>query len=123
MLPGRYREAVEEYDQRNLTNPFLVQVGPSFHLQHPRIDANLTPNLGIQDIINVLLDNRIPSHWIDHAYPYGLAFIDTHYVGSGLNQALFDDIDNERLAHICTHTAPPAIPEYGWHYPSAQEVA
>jgi len=123
MLPERYREAAEEYDQRNLTNPFFAQAGPSFHLQRPRIDANRVPNLGIQDIINVLLDNHIPSHWIDHAYPYGLAFIDTHYVGSGLNQALFDDIDNERLTHIRTHTMPPAIPKYGWCYPSAQEVA
>ena len=82
------------------------------------------PNLGIPDIINVLLNNHIPPHWIDHAYPYGLAFIDAHYVGSGLNQALFDDIDNEWLAHIRTHAAPPAIPEWdGWRYPSAQEVA
>ena len=99
-------------------------MGPSFHLQRPRIDANCVPNLGIQDIINVLLDNRTPLHWIDHMYPYGLAFVDAHYVGSWLNQALFDDIDNERLARIHTHTAPPAIPEWdGWRYPSAQEVA
>jgi len=45
-------------------------------------------------------------------------------VGSGLNQALFNDIDNEQLARIRTHAAPLAIPEWdGWRYPSTQEVA
>jgi len=116
MLPGRYRyhEVVEEYNQCNSTNPFSAQAGPSFHLQCPQINTNHTPNLGIQDIINVLLDNCIPPHWIDHTYPYGLAFIDAHYVGSGLNQALFDDIDNEWLTCIRTHAAPPCHPRMGW---------
>jgi len=57
-LPGRYREAIEEYNRCNSTTPFSAQAGPSFHLQRPRIDANRAPNLGIQDVINVL-NNRI----------------------------------------------------------------
>ena len=54
-------------------------------------------NLGTQDIINVLIDNRVPAEWVDHAYPYGVVTLNGLYSGAIINQGLLDPLDNERL--------------------------
>jgi len=94
-LPHRYHEAIMEFDQRNALSPFRPQEGLTFHLSRPHIEAHQIANLGLQDIINVLLDNRIPPSWVDHSYLFGLAYLNAHYVGNSPHQALYDDIDNE----------------------------
>jgi len=94
-LPRQYREATWEYNRLNPTRPFSAQIGPTFRLHRPRIDANRTPNLGMQDVIDVLLDNRIPPEWMDHAYTFGLAYLEAHHSGHPIHRALFDEIDNE----------------------------
>jgi len=94
-LPHCYHEAIMEFDQCNVLSPFRPQEGPTFHLSQPRIKAHQIANLGLQDIINVLLDNWIPPSWVDHSYLFRLAYLNAHYIGNGPHQALYDDIDNE----------------------------
>ena len=122
-LPRRYREAIWEYNRLNPTHPFSAQTGPTFRLHQPRIDARRVPNLGMQDIINVLLDNRIPPEWMDHAYAFGLAYLEAHHSGHPIHRALFDEIDNERLARIQAHGVPnPIVAWDGWRHPSKGDV-
>jgi len=112
-LPHRYHEAITEYDQCNALSPFRPQEGPTFRLSRPRIEAHSIPNLGLQDVITVLLDNRIPPSWVDHSHLFGLTYLNAHYSGNGPHQALYDEIDNERLARLHIYGTPPSITKMG----------
>jgi len=89
-LPHCYHEAISDFNQRNVLSPFQLQEGPTFLLSQPQCEAHRVPNMGIQDVVDTLLDNRVPPAWVDHSYLYGLAYLDAHYSGNGLHQALFD---------------------------------
>ena len=74
-LPRRYQEAIVEYNQRHPAEPFIEQTGPMYSLHRPRLIPGSEANMTLQDVIDVLIDNRIPPAWIDHGYTYGLNFI------------------------------------------------
>jgi hypothetical protein len=77
----------------------------------------------MQDVIDVLLDNRIPPAWIDHGYVYGLNFINFN-IANPMYRELLDTMDNERHARLRAYGVPPAIPEWdGWRYPSNADIA
>jgi len=61
---------------------------------------------------------------VDHSYLFGLAYLNAHYVGNGPHQALYDDIDNERLARLHIYGTPPPITNWdGWCSPSEGDIA
>ena len=123
-LPRRYQEAIVEYDRLNPQSPFVPQMGPIFALRRARISATSASNISQQDVINVLLDNRIPPEWIAHAYPYGFIFLNSHYAGSSIHQGLLDAIDHERLARLHMFGTPNPIPSWdGWRHPSDIEIS
>jgi len=77
----------------------------------------------MQDIIDVLIDNRIPPTWIDHGYIYGLNYINFN-IANPMYRELLDTIDNEHHARLMAYGTPPAILEWdGWRYPSKQDIA
>ena len=122
-LPRRYREAIVDYDRASPQTPFMPQVGPTFTLRRARIDSSQARNLTLQDITNVLIDNRVPPEWVDHAYAYGVIFLNGHYSGSVIHQTLLDVVDNERLTRLRAYGVPPPIPAWdGWRHPSEGEV-
>ena len=122
-LPRRYREAVVEHNRAQPDQRYEPQQGPSFRLRRTRIDPNRVSNYGIQDIMDVLIDNRVPIEWVDHAYPYGVIYLNAHYGGSGLAASSLDAIDDERLARLERYGSPAAIPEWdGWFEPTLAEV-
>jgi len=123
-LPGRYRQAIEEHNRTYPTRPFEAQIGPTFILHRPRIEANRAANLGLQDVIDVLIDNRIPPEWVDHSYPFRLAYLEAHHSGNPLYQAMLDETDNERLTWLQRYGIPPAITAWdGWRHPSERDIA
>ena len=62
--------------------------------------------LGCKTVIDVLIDNRVPSEWVDHSYPFGLAYLEAHHSGNPLHQAMLDEINNERLAQLQRYGIP-----------------
>ena len=122
-LPRRYREAIIEYNRRHPEDPFTEQHGPTYSLRRPRIITGAAANTTMQDVIDVLIDNRIPPSWIDHGYTYGLNFIN-YNIANPTYRELIDTVDNERHARLRAYGIPPAIPEWdGWRYPSEQDIA
>ncbi len=122
-LPRRYREAIVEYDRSHPHSPFSPQVGPDFIIHRARIPSMHAANVSLQDVINVLLDNRIPPSWIDHAYPYGFIFMDAHHTGSPAHREMIDPIDHERLERVRAYGLPPTIPSWdGWRTPSSTDI-
>jgi len=123
-LPGRYRQAIEEHNRTHPTRPFEAQIGPTFILHRLRIEANHAANLGLQDVVDVLIDNCIPPEWVDHSYPFGLAYLEAHHSGNPLHQAMLDETDNEQLAQLQRYGIPPAITAWdGWRHPSERDIA
>jgi len=113
-LPHHYREAIVE-DNRQHPVPFAPQQGPIYFLNRACIDPMQHLNLTQQDIINVLLDNRIPPEWVDHAYMYGVNLINAHYTRGTMSRVLLEGIDHERLARIRAYGIPPPIEAWdGW---------
>jgi hypothetical protein len=84
---------------------------------------NHAANLTSQDVINVLLDNRVPPEWVDHSYTHDVLMMYSLYSGSPMQRGLLDDIDNEQLAQLHIYGEPPAIPSWdGWRHPDNSEV-
>jgi len=122
-LPRRYREAIVDYNRSHPHSPFEPQQGPDFNIHRARIPPAHSANVSQQDVINALLDNRIPPSWVDHAYPYGFIFLNTHYTGSQAHRGLIDAIDHERLERIRAYGLPPPIPAWdGWRTPSPTDI-
>jgi len=46
---------------------------------------------------------------VDHFYLFGLTYLNAHYSGNGPYQALYDEIDNKRLARLHIYGTPPPI--------------
>jgi hypothetical protein len=91
-------------------------------LSRLQIDPSAANNMGIQTVLDLLIDNRIPPSWIDHAYTFGLNFINFQYRGS-VYVTFFDDIDNERIARIHAYGIPTPIPEWdGWRHPTDEDM-
>jgi hypothetical protein len=121
--PRRYREAIVEYNRAHPQAHFVPQMGPTFTIYRPRMGTGDTNNLSDINVINALLDNRIPPEWVDHAYPYGVIYLNSHYTGTPLNQGLLDAIDNERISRLLRFGTPPAITDWsGWRHPIDAEV-
>jgi hypothetical protein len=122
-MPFRYTDAVAAHNVNNPGAPMHPQAGPQFVFQRLVIDDRHASNMTIEDIIQVLIHNCIPTDWVDHAYLYGLQFLDQHYHGSALDRALLDEQDNERLHRLDQYGAPPAIPAWdGWRHPTEDEI-
>ena len=122
-LPRRYQEAIIKYNQRHPKEPFTEQPGPTYSLHRPWPLNGAAANTTIQDIIDILIDNRIPPTWIDHGYTYGLNFINFNISNPSYCE-LLDTIDNERHARMRAYGTPPAILEWDkWRYPSNHDIA
>ena len=119
-LPRRYREAIEEYNSRNSLSPFVPQSGPEFTIY--RLHPAHVPNMNLQTVINLFLENRIPPSWVDHSYTFGLNFINYQYESSQF-VPFYDEIDNERLERVREYGIPLAIPEWdGWRHPTPEDM-
>jgi hypothetical protein len=95
-----------------------------YMLNRARLDLSWAPNLTISDVINALIDNRVPPEWVDHSYPHSVITLNRLHTESPIHQGLFDAINNERLAHLHIYGEPPAITLWdGWRHPSESEVA
>jgi len=76
--------------------PLPTSGGPNLlPISQPQIETHHIPNLALQNIINVLLDNQIPPSWVDHSYLFGVIYLNTHYSGNGPHQALYDGSGGE----------------------------
>ena len=61
-LPHRYHEAIGEFNWSHPDSLFMPQAGPEFSISRPHL-SNTQPNMQIQDVIDILIDNRIPPEW------------------------------------------------------------
>ncbi|GLB37188.1 hypothetical protein LshimejAT787_0402390 [Lyophyllum shimeji] len=120
--PGRYAEAVADYNYRNPQQPFTPLQAPEFTIQRIVI---ADPRAGVteQEVLRNMLDNRIPVEWADHAYTFGLYYWAFNYANSGASASFFRSIDDDRVVRLDRTGVPPAIPQWdGWRHPTTEDI-
>ncbi|KAG6880915.1 hypothetical protein C0995_003826, partial [Termitomyces sp. Mi166 len=67
------------------------------------------------DALRVLLHNRIPLDWVDHAYTYGMVYLEQQFHNPTMSMDIFKDVDNERIERLSRYGTPSAILQWdGW---------
>ncbi|KAG6881929.1 hypothetical protein C0995_016639 [Termitomyces sp. Mi166 len=65
--------------------------------------------------LHVLLHNRILLDWVDHAYTYGMVYLEQQFHSPTMSLDIFREVDNEHIEHLSCYGTPPAIPQWdGW---------
>jgi hypothetical protein len=122
-MPRQYQEAIVDHDRAHPLSPFVPQRGPAFSTHRAHVETLQARNMSVQDIATYLMDNHIPPEWVDHAYAFGLRFLEVHYSGLIIHQGLLEPVDNERLARLRAYGTPAPIAAWdGWRHPSETEV-
>ncbi|KAG6894642.1 hypothetical protein C0992_005267 [Termitomyces sp. T32_za158] len=53
--------------------------------------------------------------WVDHAYIYGMVYLEQQFHQPTMSFDVFKDIDNDYLEHLNVYETPAAIPQWdGW---------
>ncbi|KAG6896359.1 hypothetical protein C0995_011509 [Termitomyces sp. Mi166 len=66
-------------------------------------------------MLRILLHNQIPLDWVDHAYTYGMVYLEQQFHNPMMSMDIFCKIDDERIQRLSHYGTPPAIPQWdGW---------
>ncbi|KAG6886529.1 hypothetical protein C0992_003549 [Termitomyces sp. T32_za158] len=112
--PGLYREAIDTFN-KVYNEPFAAQYGPQLTISQVHVPDDKVRNFSDNDAIHVLLYNHIPAKWVDHAYMYGVVYLEQQFHHPTMSLDIFQEIDNERLECLRLYGTPTAIPHWdGW---------
>ncbi|KAF8867516.1 hypothetical protein BD779DRAFT_1685712, partial [Infundibulicybe gibba] len=121
--PQSYREHITEWEQDTgeTFTPIPTNAGEITITRIP-VNEGGGANLTVDDVARLLIKNKIPPSWVDHAYTYGLYFLDYHIKRVSLDVQMFIEADDERLRRLAEHGEPPAIRAWdGWYIPSEHD--
>jgi hypothetical protein len=122
-LPHHYQEAIDSWNELHPDQPFQPISGPTFTLTQMGQELGSVMNMTMDNVIQVLMNNCIPVPWINHSYVFSLHYLDHHHDGCSPFHGLFNNIDDDHLAHLNTFRVPPIIPEWdGWWVPSSDDI-
>ncbi|KAG6893594.1 hypothetical protein C0992_009365, partial [Termitomyces sp. T32_za158] len=112
--PGLYRKAIIAYN-KVYKKPFVAQHGVQLTIYQLHVPDDQVRNFLDEDALCVLLYNRIPPEWMDHAYTYGVVYLEQQFHQPTMLLDNFHEVDNEHLERLQVYGTPPAIPEWnGW---------
>jgi hypothetical protein len=82
-----------------------------------------THTMTVDNVAQLMIDNRIPVSWADHAYTFGLHFINHYTNGSLKSRDLYEAVDDLRIINLSVWGVPAAIPEWdGCHVPTVEDM-
>ncbi|PPQ84565.1 hypothetical protein CVT24_006596 [Panaeolus cyanescens] len=121
--PHAYHQAVDQYNKDHPGDPFMPQFGPTFSISRFVPKSKYVANMHRDDVMQLLIENRIPPEWIDHAYAFGVHYLNQRFNGSPIDEDLLASADNERLSRLDVFGEPAAIDEWsGWWNPSEDDI-
>ncbi|KAG6882987.1 hypothetical protein C0992_010053, partial [Termitomyces sp. T32_za158] len=113
--PGLYREAIDAFN-KVYNEPFAAQYGLQLIITQVHVPDNKVRNFSDDDAICILLYNHIPVEWVDHAYTYGVVYLEQQFHHPTMSLDIFREVDDERLKRLRLYGPPAAIPQWdGWH--------
>ncbi|KAG6882491.1 hypothetical protein C0992_011529, partial [Termitomyces sp. T32_za158] len=98
--PGLYREAVAAYAAANPTCPFVAQYGADIEIRQVHVPDDQVRNFSNNDVICILIHNCIPPDWVDHAYTYGVVYLEQQFHQPTMSLDIFRDVDDKRLQRL-----------------------
>ncbi|KAG6871170.1 hypothetical protein C0995_007561 [Termitomyces sp. Mi166 len=113
--PRMYCEAVASYNAAFLERPLVAQYGFHLNILQVHVPDDQAHNFLDDDALHVLLHNRIPLDWVDHAYTYGVVYLEQQFHNPTMSMDIFKDVDNKCIECLSHYGTPPTIPQwYGW---------
>ncbi|KAG6893461.1 hypothetical protein C0995_000492 [Termitomyces sp. Mi166 len=113
--PGMYHEAVALYNAAFPERPLVAQYGSHLNILQVHVPNDQAHNFSDDDALHVLLHNCIPLDWVDHAYTYGMVYLEQQFHNPTMSMDIFKDVDNERIEHVSRYGTSPAILQWdGW---------
>ncbi|KAG6860329.1 hypothetical protein C0995_012563 [Termitomyces sp. Mi166 len=113
--PRMYQEAVASYNAVFLDQPMVAQYGSHLNLMQVHVPDEMAQNFSDNNVLRVLLHNQIPLDWVDHAYMYGMVYLDQQFHSPTMSMDIFHKIDNKHIQRLSLYGTPPAISQWdGW---------
>ncbi|KAG6859597.1 hypothetical protein C0995_006792 [Termitomyces sp. Mi166 len=81
------------------------------NLMQVYVPDKMAQNFSDDDTLRVLLHNQILLDWVDHAYTYGMVYLEQQFHSPMMSMDIFREIDNKRLQRLSHYGTPPAIPQ------------
>jgi len=72
-------------------------------------------NLTVDDVVAILILNRIPPSWVAHGYSYSAQYIHKCIWANSMDSAFFQEVDAECLRCLQAFGVPDVIPEWVAH--------
>ncbi|KAG6881197.1 hypothetical protein C0995_002654 [Termitomyces sp. Mi166 len=113
--PRMYHEAVASYNAAFLEQPLVAQYGSHLNILQVHVPNDQAHNFSDDNALCVLLHNRILLDWVDHAYTYGVVYLEQQFHNPTMSMDIFKDVDNECIEHVSHYGTPSTILQWdGW---------
>ncbi|KAG6898677.1 hypothetical protein C0995_008878 [Termitomyces sp. Mi166 len=113
--PRIYHEAVASYNVAFLDQPLVAQYGSHLNILQVHVPDDQARNFSDDNALRVLLHNHIPLDWVDHAYTYGMVYLEQQFHSLTMSLDIFREVDNEHIECLSRYSTPPAILHWdGW---------
>ncbi|KAG6858573.1 hypothetical protein C0995_015590 [Termitomyces sp. Mi166 len=109
--PRMYQEAVASYNAVFPDQPMVAQYRSHINLMQVHVPDEMAQNFSDDDALCVLLHNWIPLDWVDHAYMYGVVYLEQQFHSPMMSMDIFHKIDDECLQCLLHYGTPPTIPQ------------
>ncbi|KAG6875571.1 hypothetical protein C0992_003263 [Termitomyces sp. T32_za158] len=119
--PGLSCEAIDAFN-KVYNEPFAAQYGPQLTITQVHVPDNKVRNFSDDDAIHVLLYNYILVEWVDHAYTYGVVYLEQQFHQPTMSLDIFHDINNKHLEHLKLYGTPTAILHWDGGVRSARRI-
>ncbi|KAG6883589.1 hypothetical protein C0995_012016 [Termitomyces sp. Mi166 len=90
----------------------VAQYGSHLNLMQVHVPDEMAQNFSDDNALHVLLHNQIPLDWVDHAYTYGVVYLEQQFHSPMMSMDIFRKIDDKHLQHLLHYSTPPAIPQW-----------
>ncbi|KAG6882224.1 hypothetical protein C0995_015383 [Termitomyces sp. Mi166 len=93
----------------------VAQYRSHLNIIQVHVPDKMAQNFSDDDALCILLHNWIPLDWMDHAYTYGVVYLEQQFHNPMMSLDIFCEIDDERHQRLLRYGTPPAIPQWdGW---------
>jgi hypothetical protein len=111
-IPHRYLEYVQDWAKLHDQPPQFPSPGPNITVTRMNWASESADTMTMDNVARVLLDNRIPVPWIDHAYTFGLHYLNHHLGHTTAAQSTLEAVDDMHIVNLSVWGVPPAISEW-----------
>ncbi|KAG6893395.1 hypothetical protein C0995_000654, partial [Termitomyces sp. Mi166 len=107
--------AMASYNAAFSNQPMVTQYRSPLTLHQVHVPDEMAQYFSDNDALYVLLHNQIPLDWVDHAYTYGVVYLEQQFHSPTMSLDIFHKVDNERHHRLSRYGTPPTISNWdGW---------